>query len=55
MDKLRELFDKYINEGLKKVVISNARKKDGASKLQVRPILLKMCIRDRLSSMLSVF
>ena len=41
MDKLRELFDKYINEGLKKVVISNARKKDGASKLQVRPILLK--------------
>ena len=41
MDKLKELLDKYINEGLKKIVISNARRKDGASKLQVRPILLK--------------
>lgn len=41
MDKLKELLDKYINEGLKKIVISNARRKDGASKLQVRPILVK--------------
>ena len=41
MDKLKELLDKYINEKLKKIVISNARRKDGASKLQVRPILLK--------------
>ena len=41
MDKLKELLDKYINEKLKKAVISNARKKDGISKLQVRPILLK--------------
>lgn len=41
MNHLREFLDKYINEKLKKAVISNARKKDGISKLQVRPILLK--------------
>ena len=47
MYKLKELLDKYINEGLKKIVISNARRKDGASKLQVRPILLKgACLSD---------
>ena len=28
MDKLKELLDKYINEKLKKAVISNARKKE---------------------------
>ena len=41
MDKLKELLDKYINERLKKAVISNARKKDGISKLQVRPNFVK--------------
>ena len=33
MDKLKELLDKYINERLKKAVISNARKKDGIKKM----------------------
>lgn len=41
MTELKEFLEKNIEEGFQRILISNARKKEGASKLQVRPVLLK--------------
>lgn len=41
MSELREFLDLYINEDLKRVIISGPRKKDGISKVQFRPLLLR--------------
>ena len=41
MTELKEFLEKNIEEGFQRILISNARKREGASKLQVRPVLLK--------------
>lgn len=41
MAELKEFLDKNIDKNLRRILISNARKKEGASKLQVRPVLVK--------------
>lgn len=41
MTDLKEFLDKYVNQGLRRIVISNAREKGSISKLQVRPVLVK--------------
>lgn len=39
--KLREKLPEYVNVSLKEIIISNARNKDGITKIKVRPVLLK--------------
>lgn len=41
MKELKEFFDKYVDEGLKQMVLSNAPKGSHITKLRVRPLLLK--------------
>ena len=41
MTELKEFLEKNIDKNLRRILISNARKKEGASKLQVRPVLVK--------------
>ena len=41
MSKLRKLLEEYMNIDLRQIVISGAREKMGATKVKVRPILLK--------------
>lgn len=41
MKGLKEFFDKYVDEGLKQMVLSNAPKGSEITKLRVRPLLLK--------------
>ncbi len=41
MTDLRDFLNKYVNVNLRRVIVSNARKKDGISKIQVRPIQMK--------------
>ena len=41
MTELKEFLEKNIEEGFQRILISKARKREGASKLQVRPVLLK--------------
>ena len=41
MAELKAFLDKNIDKNLRRILISNARKKEGASKLQVRPVLVK--------------
>lgn len=40
-EELRELLKDTLNGGLYQIVISNARRKDGASKVKIRPVMLK--------------
>lgn len=41
MTELKAFLEKNIDKNLRRILISNARKKEGASKLQVRPVLVK--------------
>lgn len=41
MTELREFLDLYINKELKRIIISGPRKKEGPSKAQIRPLLLR--------------
>ena len=49
-EKLREKLNQYINVYLKEMIISNARNKDGITKIKVRPILLKQDVVYQVSS-----
>ncbi len=40
-EKLKSKLDRYINANLKEIIVSNARKKEGVTKVKVRPVLLK--------------
>ena len=41
MNELNEILEKYLNTDLRQIIISGAREKVGASKVKVRPILIK--------------
>ncbi|MGI6012253.1 MAG: class I SAM-dependent methyltransferase [Ruminococcus sp.] len=41
MDKLREVLDLYMTDGLRQIVISKARKEKNITKVKIRPVLLK--------------
>lgn len=41
MTELERFLDLYINEELIRVIISGPRQKEGPSKIQIRPLLLK--------------
>jgi len=49
-EKLREKLTQYINVDLKEIIISNARNKDGITKIKVRPVLLKQDVAYQVSS-----
>ncbi len=49
-EKLREKLTQYINVDLKEIIISNARNKDGITKIKVRPVLLKQDVVYQVSS-----
>lgn len=49
-EKLKEKLGQYINVNLKEVIISNARNKDGVTKIKVRPVLLKQDVVYQVSS-----
>ncbi len=49
-EKLREKLGQYINVNLKEIIISNARNKDGITKIKVRPVLLKQDVVYQVSS-----
>lgn len=40
-ERLKEKLPNYLNVNLKEMIVSNARKKDGITKVKVRPVLLK--------------
>lgn len=41
MMRIEELLNTYINEQLHRIVLSNARTKEGVSKIKIRPVLIK--------------
>lgn len=41
MERLQEVLEKYLNENLKKMIISNPRDRKKAAKISLRPVLLK--------------
>ena len=45
MTDIREFLDKYVNEDLERILISNARRGSSVSKLQVRPVPVKGEVR----------
>lgn len=45
MKDIREFLDKYVNENLERILVSNARRTSSVSKLQVRPVPVKGEIR----------
>lgn len=45
MTDIREFLDKYVNEDLERILVSNARRGSSVSKLQVRPVLVKGEVR----------
>ncbi len=49
-EKLKEKLSQYINVNLKEIIISNARNKDGITKVKVRPVLLKQDVVYQVSS-----
>lgn len=49
-EKLREKLGQYINVNLKEIIVSNARNKDGITKIKVRPVLLKQDVVYQVSS-----
>ena len=48
--RLREKLSEYVNVNLKEIIISNARNKDGITKIKVRPVLLKQDLAYQISS-----
>lgn len=49
-EKLKDKLSQYINVNLKEIIISNARNKDGITKVKVRPVLLKQDVAYQVSS-----
>lgn len=49
-EKLKDKLSQYINVNLKEIIISNARNKDGITKIKVRPVLLKQDVVYQVSS-----
>lgn len=49
-EKLEEKLTQYLNVNLKEIIISNARNKDGITKIKVRPVLLKQDVVYQISS-----
>lgn len=49
-EKLTEKLSRYINVNLKEIIISNARNKEGVTKIKVRPVLLKQDVVYQVSS-----
>ena len=45
MTDIREFLDKYVNEDLERILVSNARRGSSVSKLQVRPVPVKGEVR----------
>ena len=45
MKDIREFLDKYVNEDLERILVSNARRGSSVSKLQVRPVPVKGEVR----------
>lgn len=41
MTDIREFLDKYVNEDLERILVSNARSSSPVAKLQVRPVPVK--------------
>lgn len=41
MTDLKEFLNRYMNENLRRILISNARKAGAVSKIQIRPVLIK--------------
>lgn len=41
MTELQQILDRYLDEELRQIVISGARKKDGPSRIRIRPVVLK--------------
>ncbi len=49
-EKLRKKLGQYINIDLKEMIISNARNKEGVTKIKVRPVLMKADVMYQVSS-----
>lgn len=41
MTEIQQILDKYPDKNLRQIVISGARKKDGISRIRIRPVLIK--------------
>lgn len=41
MTEIQQILDKYLDKSLRQIVISGARKKDGISRIRIRPVLIK--------------
>lgn len=41
MTDLKEFLNKYTDKNLRRMILSNARSKEGISKIQVRPVEIK--------------
>ena len=41
MTEVKQILDKYLDRNLRQIVISGARKKDGISRVRIRPVLIK--------------
>ena len=41
MTDVKQILDKYLDRNLRQIVISGARKKDGVSRVRIRPVLIK--------------
>ena len=41
MEQLRELLENCLNEELYQIVISNPRRKEGISKIKIRPVMIQ--------------
>lgn len=48
--KLQDKLEQYINVDLKEMIISNARNKEGVTKVKARPVLMKVDVMYQVSS-----
>ena len=50
METLSDILDKYLTTDLKQIIASNPRKKEGATKIKIRPVLIKKELYYQVSS-----
>ena len=50
METLSDILDKYLTTDLKQIIASNPRKKEGATKIKIRPVLIKEELYYQVSS-----
>ena len=57
MEELRERLSAALSDRLYQVVISNPRKKEGAFKIKIRPVMVKgeLCFQETVSEWTHVF